>query len=119
MHPNLQFTAETEGNNTIKYVDMTIPRTSFSWKTAIYKKSTYTYTIIPYTSNHPSQHNYAAVRFIYNRLLKCNIQPEEYQQEENSTHYILYNSFPIQLHKPRLPNPKTTADHSYTPKKDY
>jgi hypothetical protein len=53
LHPNLQFTAETEENNAINYLDMTIHRTTSNWKTAIYRKPTYTDTIIPYTSNHP------------------------------------------------------------------
>jgi hypothetical protein len=53
-------------------------------------------------SNHPSQHKYAAVRFLYNSLHTYNLWPEEYQQEENTIHNILYNnSFPIQLHKPQ------------------
>jgi hypothetical protein len=35
-------------------------------------------TITPYTPNYPSQHNYAAVKFLYNRLHTYNIQPDEY-----------------------------------------
>jgi len=58
-------------------------------------------------SNHPSQHKYTAVRFLCNRLHTYNLQPEEYWQEENTIHNILYNSsFPIQLHKPHLPKPR-------------
>ena len=53
LHPNLQFTAEMEENNTIKYLYVTIRRTPTIWKTAIYRKPTFTDTIIPYTSNHP------------------------------------------------------------------
>jgi hypothetical protein len=48
---------------------------------------------MPYTSNHPSEHKYAAVRFLYNRLHTYNLQPEEYQQEENTIHNILYNNY--------------------------
>jgi hypothetical protein len=107
LYPNLQFTAETEENNIINYLDMTIHRTPSSWKTVIYRKPIYTDTIIPYTSNHPSQHKYAAVKFLYNRLHTYNLQPEEYRQEENTIHNILYNnSFPVQLHKPQHPKPQ-------------
>jgi len=47
-------------------------------------------TIIPYTSNHPTEHKYAAVRFL----------EKEYQQELNVIQNILYNnSFPIKPQK--------------------
>ena len=69
LHQNLQFTAEMEENNTINYLDTTIQKTPTSWKTAIYKKiPTFTDTITPYMSNHPTQQKYAAVKFLYNRL---------------------------------------------------
>ena len=68
LHPKLQFTAQVEKDNTINYLDVSIHRTPSGWKTAIYRKPTFTDTIIPYTSNHPPQHKYAAVRFLYNRL---------------------------------------------------
>jgi len=106
LHSNLQCTAETEENNAINYLDITIHRTPSSWKTAIY--------IIPYTSNHPSQHKCAAVRFLYNRPHMCNLQPEEYWQEENTIHNILYNSFPTQLHKPHLPKPQKQQQTTLT-----
>jgi len=114
LHPNLQFTAETEENNAINYLDITIHRTPSSWKTAIYRKPMYTDTIIPYMSNHPSQHKYAAVRFLYNRLHTYNLQPELYRQEENTIHNN--NSFPIQLHKPHLPKPQKQQQTTHTHK---
>jgi len=66
LHRNLQFTAQLEENNTINYLDITIQNTPTNWKTAIYRKPTFTDTIIPYMSNHPTQHKYAAVKFLYN-----------------------------------------------------
>ena len=68
LHPKLQFTAETEKDNAINYLDVNIHRTPSGWKTAVYRKPTFTDTIIPYTSNHPPQHKYAAIRFLYNGL---------------------------------------------------
>jgi hypothetical protein len=64
IHPKLKFTAETEKNNTINYLDITIHRTPTHWKTSVYRKPTFTDTIIPHTSNHPIQHKYAAVKFL-------------------------------------------------------
>jgi hypothetical protein len=112
LHQNLQFTAEMEDNNTLNYLDITIHKTSTSWKTAIYRKPTFTDTIIPCTSNHPTQHKYAAVKFLYNRLNTYNLQTDEYQQEEDTIHSILYNnSFLIQPQKPRKPKQRE-QEHS-------
>jgi len=43
-------------------------------------------------SNHPTQHKYAAVRFLFNRLNSYDLQEKEYQQELNVIHNILYNN---------------------------
>jgi hypothetical protein len=53
--PKLKFTAELETNNRINYLDITIHRTPTHWRMSIYRKPTFTDTIIPYTSNHPIQ----------------------------------------------------------------
>jgi hypothetical protein len=78
LHPNLQFTAEMEQNKTINYLDITIHRTPYNWKVAIYSKPTFTDTIIPYTSNHPPQHKHAAIKFLHNRLHTYDLQPDEF-----------------------------------------
>jgi hypothetical protein len=56
IHPNLQFTAEIEVDNTLNYLDISILRSHNNLSTSIYRKPTFTDTIIPYTSNHPTQH---------------------------------------------------------------
>jgi hypothetical protein len=56
LHPKLHFTAEAERDHTISYLDISIHRTPTSIKTSIYRKATFTDTIIPYTFNHPSHH---------------------------------------------------------------
>jgi len=68
IHPNMKFLAETESNNKINYLDITIHRTPTNWVTSTYSKPTFTDTVIRYSSNHPTQHKYAAIRFLYNRL---------------------------------------------------
>jgi len=68
IHPTLKFTLQCETNNQINFLDSTIHRTPTNWRTAVHRKPTFTDTIIPYTSNHPTQHKYATVRFLYNRL---------------------------------------------------
>jgi hypothetical protein len=46
MHPNLKFTAETETNNKVNYFDITIHRTPTGCNTSIYRKPTFTDTIL-------------------------------------------------------------------------
>jgi hypothetical protein len=60
LHPNLHFTEEIEQNNSINYLDITTHKTPTNVKITVYRKPTFTDTIIPYTSNHPPQHIYAA-----------------------------------------------------------
>ena len=64
IHPNMKFTAETEPDNRINFLDITIYRTPTNWVISIHRKPTFTDTIIPYTSNHPAQHKYGAIRFL-------------------------------------------------------
>jgi hypothetical protein len=109
IHPNLTFTAEVEHQNSINYLDTTIHRAQDNVRISIFRKPTFTDTIIPYTSNHPPQHKYAAVRFLYNRLNTYQLQDEEYRHEENTIHNILHNnSFPIRLSNTPTPKPQPT-----------
>jgi hypothetical protein len=54
LHPNLHLTAEIERDNTINYLDISIHKTPYKLKAGIYRKPTFTDSIIPYTSNHPT-----------------------------------------------------------------
>jgi len=105
----LQFIAEAEKDHNLNYLDISIQRTSTNIKTAIYRKPTFTDTIMPYTSNHPTRHKYATVRFLFNRLHSYNLKQEEYQHELNIIHNILYNNaFPIKPHTPPPPTQNPT-----------
>jgi len=105
LHPKLQFTAETEKDYTFNYLDLSISRTPTGLSIAIFRKPIFTDTIIPFTSNHPMQHKYTTVRYLYNRLDSYNLNQQEYQQEFNIIHNILHNNcFPIKPHKPPTPN---------------
>ena len=116
IHPKLQFTAETERDNTLNYLDISIHRTPTDIKTSIYRKPTFTDTIIPYTSNHPTQHKYATVKFLYNRLNTYDLEKAEHEHELNIIHNILHNnSFPIKHQKPQI-HTLTQKKPSQTPK---
>ena len=101
-HPNLQFTKETEHDNKLNHLEITIHETPTSVNIGVFRKRTFTDTIIPYTSNHPTQHKYAAIKFLYNRLKSYQLQDTEYQREENIIQSILHNiSFPLPARKPK------------------
>ena len=106
-----------EENKTINYLDITIHRTPSNWKVAIYRKPTFTDTIIPYTSNHPPQHKHTAIKFLHNRLHTYDLQPDEFIQEENTIQNIMYynNNFPIQTRRPHHPKPQKQRYTTHTP----
>jgi len=79
LHPNLHFTAETETDNTINYLDISIQKTPHNLRTSIYRKPTFTDSIIPYTSNHPTEHKYTAVKYLYHRLNSYRLHEQEYK----------------------------------------
>jgi hypothetical protein len=81
IHPNLRFTTETESDCRLNFLDITLHRMPHNWVISIHRKSTFTDTIIPYTSNHPTQHKYAAIRFLHNRLNTYHLQDEKYKEE--------------------------------------
>jgi hypothetical protein len=110
LHPNLHFTAETERDNTIDYLDISIQKTPHNLITSIYRNPTFTDSIIPYSSNHHKQHKYAAVKFLYNRLNSYGLQEKEYKQERNIIHILHNNSFPLTPQK--HPRNNTTRQQS-------
>lgn len=76
----------------INYLDITIHRTPTDWRTSMYRKPTFTDTVISYRWNHPTQHKYAAIQFLYNGLNPYSLLKEDYKQEESIMHN---NSFLI------------------------
>ena len=114
LHPKLHFTAETERDNTINFLDISIQKTSHNLRTSIYRKPTFTDSIIPYTSNHPTQHKYAAVKYLYHRLNSYDLHEQEYKQELNIIHNILHNnSFPLTPHTHPHNNTKNTTNTTW------
>ena len=97
----MKFTAEMESDSRINFLDITIHRTPTKWVISIHRKPTFTDTIIPYTSNYPAQHKYAAIRFLCNRLNTYHLTDDESKEEEDTIHDILFsNGFPVPTHKP-------------------
>ena len=118
LHPKIQFTEETEKHNTINYLDITLHRKHTHVNISIFRKPTYTDTLIPYTSNHPVQHKHAAIRFLYNRLNSYQLLREEYQHEENIIHNILHNNgFLIQKQNRKQKHSQSQSTQPPKPKK--
>ena len=55
--PNLSFTLEEEAKHKINFLDVTIPGNEHSLNFSIYRKPSFTDTIIPNDSCHPREHN--------------------------------------------------------------
>jgi len=110
LHPNMMFKAEPESNNQINFLDITIHKTPIKWTASIYKKPTFTDSIIPYTSNHPPQHKHTAIRHLHNRLNTYHLQHNEYKEELDTIHDIMMNNgFPTHAYTPpNLRRPPTT-----------
>jgi hypothetical protein len=92
IHHNLEFTAEIETDNSINFLDINIRRNASNWNISIYRKPTFTDTFIPYSSNHPTQHKFAAVRFLHNRLNTSDLSTEAYELEKQTVQNILANN---------------------------
>ena len=116
LHTTLKFTGEMETNKVIIYLDRTIHRTPINWRMSIYRKPTFPDTIIPHTSSQPTQHKYAAIKFLYTRLSTYNLLKNDYKQEEHIIHNIMHNnSFPIHPQKPSTQKPRKHLETTQTP----
>ena len=79
------------------YLDLSIRRQNYTVQFDIFRKSTYTDTIIPYNSCHPKEHIYAAPKYLINRWKNYPISPEAKEHELTTLQSILYNNlFPSQ-----------------------
>ena len=117
INPSIKFTTETESNNQIYFLGVTIHRTPTNWKISIYRNPSFTDTIIPFSSNHPAHHKYAAVRFLHNRLNTYHLQKDEYNEEINinKTSWLTTGSQSTQTNHPPLDTPRTSPTYRLAP----
>jgi len=90
--PNLSFTLEEEVENKINFLDVTITRNYNSLNFDIYRKLSFTDTIIPNNSCHPREHKLSAIRYLSNRMKTYNLNPTSTQMEYNKLKQILHNN---------------------------
>jgi hypothetical protein len=81
--PKLNFTIEKETDRQINFIDITISRETNRFATDVYRKPTYTDTIIPRDSRHPNEQKMAKIRYFYNRLNQYQLSPGNTEKENN------------------------------------
>jgi len=91
--PKLKFTLQKEVERKINFLDLTIHREHNNFSVDIYRKPTFTDTIILSDSCHPEEHKLAAVRYLYNRLDAYHLPPDRRRKEENLIQQILHNGY--------------------------
>jgi hypothetical protein len=90
----LKFTMENESDCKINFVNITISREINKFEINIYRKPTYTDTIIPIDSFHPKELKMAVIRYFFNRLNQYQLSPENTEKENNVLIQILhYNGY--------------------------
>ena len=98
LFPTIKFTLETEQENSINFLDLTILKTSNRLEFSIYRKPTQTDCIIPASSQHPLSHKHAALHSMIHRLIKTPLSPPNYNNELNIIKQIaLNNGYPLSL----------------------
>ncbi|GFG38801.1 hypothetical protein Cfor_02813 [Coptotermes formosanus] len=98
IHQNIIYTLEPENNRQINFLDVTISTANEELKFNIYRKPTYTDTIIPYSSCHPTQQKLAALRYFSNRPDSYPLEQEEKDKEKTIIQNIAHNNgFPSHI----------------------
>jgi hypothetical protein len=92
IHHNLQYTLELEENGKINFLDHTISRTNQTVAFNIFRKPTFTDTIIPYNSCHPTEHKFASLRYLTNRVNTYQLNHEAKNNEIITIQNILHNN---------------------------
>ena len=93
--PTLTFTMETENNNHINFLDITIQKSGHEINFNIYRKPTTIDTIIPYDSCHTPEQKFAALRYLTHRLTNYPISITNKENKYCTIQQILHkNKFP-------------------------
>jgi hypothetical protein len=97
IHTNIQYIIETQINNKLNYLDITIENMNNTLTFDIYKKTTATDLIIHNNSCHPTEHKHAAIRYMTNKLNKYPISTNNKHKETQLINIILHtNGYPPQ-----------------------
>jgi hypothetical protein len=97
---------ETQINNKLNYLDITIENMNNTLTFEIYRKPTATSLIIHNNSCHPTEHKHAAIRYMTNRLNKYPISTNTHMTKPPTAH-LLKKTHPL----PSLPSPPCPDSH--------
>ena len=90
--PKLNFTIQKENGDSINLLVITIHKEENNFSIYIYRKPTYNYSIIPNDSCHPTEHKYAAIRYLHNRMSSYQLCGDKMDKESKIIHYILHSN---------------------------
>jgi len=87
----MQLTMEEENDNKTIFWTSPSPKKTKTYH-SVYRKPTTTHSIIPGGLFHPSEHKFAAVRHLTNRLTTYTMNNTDKEKRENTIKQILYNN---------------------------
>ena len=88
---NILFTSEI-GNETISFFDLQITITDNELEYQIFRKPTFTDTVLPFYSNHPMNTKLSAFYSMINRLIRTSMNIPNFNSELKTTHTIAINN---------------------------
>jgi len=83
LHPKIKFTLETEKDNKINFLDLTIYNQTGSFSYSIYRKDTFSDAVIPANSFSPWQHKLSAFHAMIYRWVNVPMNEENKSKELN------------------------------------
>lgn len=92
IHTKIKFTLESENNNSINFLDLTIIRTNNNLEFSIYHKPSHTDLTINNKSYHPIQHKLAAYNSMVHRLINVPMSQTNFNKELNLIKQIASNN---------------------------
>lgn len=100
INKHIQFTLETQINNKINFLDLTITIINNKFNFNIYRKPTQTDAIIPFDSNHPYNQKISYFNALFYRLERIPLNKTNYQNELNIIYDIaIRNKFNLETIK--------------------
>lgn len=92
LHNKLNFTYEKEETQTLNYLDICLRRRNNKIEFSIYRKNTFTDTVIHKNSNHPYKQKIAAFNNMIHRMLNIPMNKDNYNKELNTIFQIATNN---------------------------
>jgi hypothetical protein len=92
LNKSIQFTMEIEANNSLNFLDISIEHKTDKFCFNIYRKPTFTDTVIPADSSHSYHTKSSAFNSMIHRLLSIPLSQKNYNQELNTIYTIAQNN---------------------------